>query len=390
MGRAASWTPRDTFSEAAKVTTVSHYAIGRAAWHTAQSMSRRPPHHTPHGFRNNYVDSVTRSLADLLRWQWNRWRLHLPPPPQVATPRVAPDVAFLRANAAAGASMVPAVTWIGHATTLVQASGLSVLTDPIFSRRASPLSFLGPRRAQRPGVELGELPHVDVVVISHNHYDHLDRASIRALARQPGGPPLFLVPLGIRPWLRDSSITHAVELDWWESHEHRGVQFHFTPAQHWSGRSLTDRNRTLWGAWSVFGPDFQWFFSGDTGYSRDFRDTRERFAARQSAERGGGFDVALIAVGACEPRWFMQPQHVDPAEAVQIHVDLAAKRSIGIHWGTFALADEPLDHAIAAVAAARAQAGVAEAGFFLTPLGAICRLPARSGIAAAAGPGAGG
>src|SRR6516165_4851517 len=119
------------------------------------------------------------------------------------TPRVAPDLAFLRANAAAGTAMVPAVTWIGHASTLVQLGGISLLTDPIFSERASPLSFAGPKRHVAPGIALGELPHIDAVVVSHNHYDHLDEASVRALAAQAAGPPLFVVPLGIKAWFAD-------------------------------------------------------------------------------------------------------------------------------------------------------------------------------------------
>jgi N-acyl-phosphatidylethanolamine-hydrolysing phospholipase D len=334
-------------------------------------------HHGPRGFRNNYVESVTKSLREVLRWQWSRLRSGLPPDPEVPTPRTAPDLGFLTRNAAAGARMLPSVTWIGHATTLVQAGGLNVLTDPIFSRRASPVQFAGPRRAQRPGIGLQELPRIDVVVISHNHYDHLDRGSIEALARQAGGSPLFLVPLGVKAWLERLRIARAVELDWWDSHAHAGVQFHFTPAQHWSGRSLRDRDKTLWGGWAVLAADFHWYFSGDTGYSADFVDTRRRFAERQSAAQGGGFDVALIAVGACEPRWFMQPQHVDPAEALQIHLDLGAKRSVGIHWGTFSLSDEPLDHPIKALAAARLAREVPAESFCLLAIGETRRLPAR-------------
>ena len=155
------------------------------------------------------------------------------------------------------------------------------------------------------------------------------------------------------------------------------TEFYFTPAQHWSARSPFDRNKTLWGAWSVLGEDFHWYFSGDTGYSPDFVDTQRHFADRQSVANGGGFDVALIAVGACEPRWFMQEQHVDPAEAVQIHVDLRAKRSVGVHWGTFALADEPLDHPIKALAAARAARGVSEEAFALMAVGETRRFPSR-------------
>jgi N-acyl-phosphatidylethanolamine-hydrolysing phospholipase D len=340
------------------------------------------PHHTPTGFRNNYTEVVDKSLGDLLRWRWEAFRQDLPPPPQAPTPAMAPDLAALRANAAAGAAMQPAVTWIGHATMLVQASGLNVLTDPVFSERASPVQFAGPRRAQPPGVALSDLPPIDVVVISHNHYDHLDRDSVVALNARSRGTTLFIVPLGIKPWMAGLGITRVVELDWWQSHVHQDVAFHFTPVQHWSARSLTDRHQTLWGGWAVLGPDFHWYFSGDTGYSRDFADTRAHFADSQRA--GGGFDVALIAVGAYEPRWFMKEQHVNPADAVQIHRDLGAKRSIGVHWGTFSLTDEPLDQPPRDLAEARRAQGVADDDFFLLAVGETRRLPARPGPGASA------
>ncbi len=333
-------------------------------------------HHTPHGFRNNYVLSVTKSLGEVLRWQFQRLRGGLPPKPTVATPCQAPDLEFIHRNAQAP-HMVPAVTWIGHASALVQSDGLNVLTDPIFSRRASPLRFLGPARAHPPGLELSQLPHIDVVVISHNHYDHLDHPSIVALSQQAGGSPLFLTPLGLKSWLARQGVDRAIELDWWQRHEVAGVEFHCTPAQHWSGRSLSDRNKTLWCAWSVLGTGTHWFFSGDTGYSRDFADTRQHFSARQGPEAGGGFDLALIAVGACLPRWFMQLQHVDISEAVQVHLDLGAKRSIGVHWGTFSLADEPLDQPIHELGAARAAKGVSEEEFFIMPIGATRQIPTR-------------
>jgi N-acyl-phosphatidylethanolamine-hydrolysing phospholipase D len=217
------------------------------------------------------------------------------------------------------------------------------------------------------------------VVISHNHYDHLDRASIIALSRQPGGSPLFLTPLGLKSWLRKLRIENAVELDWWQHHVHGGVDFHCTPAQHWSARGMYDRNKTLWCAWAVLGADFHWFFSGDTGYSQDFADTRRHFASKQTAEHGGGFDVALIAVGACLPRWFMRLQHVDLPEAVQVHLDLGAKRSLGVHWGTFSLSDEPLDQPIHELDAARREKGVAEDAFFIVPIGATRRIKPRHG-----------
>jgi N-acyl-phosphatidylethanolamine-hydrolysing phospholipase D len=306
-----------------------------------------PPHRGKAGFQNNYIDFQPKGLADLLRWRWSALRDGLPPPPKQPTPRRAPDVAFVRANAAAGAAMQPAVTWIGHATVLAQFGGLNVLTDPMFSERASPLSLLGPKRHAPPGLALTQLPHVDVVLVSHNHYDHLDDDSVRALNAQPGGPPLFIVPLGLRAWLAERGITSAVELDWWQSHAVAAaggaVEFALTPVQHWSGRSLTDRMETLWGGYAVFAPDFHLYFTGDTGYSRDFADIGQRYAPRQRVQDGGGFDLALIAIGAYEPRWFMASQHVNPAEAVQIHHDLRAKHSIGVHWGTFELTDEALD-----------------------------------------------
>jgi N-acyl-phosphatidylethanolamine-hydrolysing phospholipase D len=221
---------------------------------------------------------------------------------------------------------------------------------------------------------LAQLPHVHVVLVSHNHYDHLDEASVVALNQQAGGPPLFVVPLGLKPWLQQRGISNAVELDWWQSHTVAGVDVVLTPVQHWSGRGLTDRLATLWGGFAVFAPNFHWFFGGDTGYSKDFADIRQRFAARQA---GGGFDLALLPVGAYEPRWFMKNQHVNPAEAVQIHRDLGAKRSLGVHWGTFNLTDEALDAPPLALAQARRELGVADTDFVLIALGQTWQLPRR-------------
>ncbi len=332
-------------------------------------------HHRPAGFQNNYNEFTTKGLADFLRWQFAAARDGLPKPPQTVTPRVVPDRAFIAANANARTAMQPAITWIGHATVLAQLGGITLLTDPVFSDRASPLSFIGPRRQQAPGLSLAELPHVDVVLISHNHYDHLDEASVRALNAQPGGPPVFVVPLGLKPWLAELGIGNAVELDWWQSHSVRGVEVVLTPVQHWSGRGLTDRLATLWGGYAVFAPDLHLYFSGDTGYSKDFADIRRRFAERQG---GSGFDIALLAVGAYEPHWFMSTQHVTPAEAVQIHRDLNAKRSVGVHWGTFNLTDESLDEPPKALAAARRAAGVAYDEFFLLAIGETRKLARRT------------
>ena len=327
-------------------------------------------------FQNNHVEFEPKGLGALLQWKLEASREGLPKPPQQPTPRVEPDVAFLRANAVAGSAMVPSVTWIGHASTLVQAGGANVLTDPIFSERASPLSFLGPKRHLPPGLLIAELPRIDAVLISHNHYDHLDEASVRALAAQPNGPPLFVVPLGIKSWLARLGIDHAIELDWWQSARVGAVEIVFTPAQHWSGRSLTDRMETLWGSYAIFAPDFHVWFAGDTAYSKDFADIHRRFAARHGA--GRGFDLALLPIGAYEPRWFMRAQHIDPDEAVQIHRDLVAERSIGIHWGTFELTDESLDEPPQALARAARRAGLADDTFTVVAIGATQRFPPRS------------
>ena len=337
------------------------------------------PHHTPTGFKNNYGPSVTKGTGDFLRWQIERLRAGLPKPPQIPTPAVVADTALVAANSAVP-TMQPALTWVGHATMLVQASGLNVLTDPVFSDRASPVQFAGPKRAQPPGLSIDQLPSIDVVLISHNHYDHLDVNSVLALSKPKGSAavaPLFIVPLGLKPWFADLGITNVKELDWWDSFTVKGVEFHFTPVQHWSARGVGDRSHTLWGGWAVFGADFHWYFSGDTGYSQDFVATQKRYADRQSLAKGGGFDMALIAVGAYEPRWFMKEQHVNPEEAVQIHQDLKAKRSVGVHWGTFALTDEPLDQPPKDLAVALASRALGRDDFTLMAIGETRKIPAR-------------
>ena len=350
-------------------------------------------HHTPDGFKNNSTEGTVRPFSDLIRWRWAAYRNDLPPPPKTPTPVQAPDLASIHANARAGKAMQPMVTWIGHATALVQASGLNVLTDPIFSERAFPVQIAGPKRAQPPGVALADLPPIDVVIVSHNHYDHLDRLSVIALNAQASGSTMFLVPLGNKPWMENVGITNVIELDWWDSVTltrnkdgkparaapgQAGVEFYLTPVQHWSARGMGDRSKTLWGGWSVFGPDFHWYFGGDNGYSRDFTDTFNRFPGmRLPGNPSKLFDLALIPIGAYEPRWFMKEQHVNPLEAVQTHIDLGAVKSIGIHWGTFNLTDEALDQPPIDLIAARKTLGVSAVDFLLLKIGETWKTPAR-------------
>ena len=375
------------------------------------SFDRSKAHHTPDGFRNNDVGTVQKPFSDLLRWRLAALRDGLPLPPQTPVPMQAADLAFIHSNTVMGNAVSiqrvgtqirpdkstrlsvasaatsdtamtpqPAATWIGHATVLMQANGLNVLTDPIFSNRAFAVQIAGPQRAQPPGVALADLPRIDAVVISHNHYDHLDRNSVVALdarAKERGHDTLFLVPLGLKRWFSDLGITRVVELDWWQSYplvvEGVGAsEFTLTPVQHWSARSINDRSETLWGGWAATGSQTNWYFSGDTGYSKDFKRTHDFLSSK-----GIQLDLALLAIGAYEPRWFMTTQHMNPAEAVQAHLDLHARQSLGIHWGTFALTDERLDQPPKDLAVARTQAGVAVESFDVLPIGGTLLIGGR-------------
>ncbi|HSG20806.1 MAG TPA: MBL fold metallo-hydrolase, partial [Burkholderiaceae bacterium] len=287
-------------------------------------------HHTPEGFRN--VPATT-AHDGFWRWKWDQWWDDLPKPPAngYAFPVLQVDSAYLAANAGE-----VTLTWIGHATLLLQLGGVNILVDPMFSERASPLSFAGPKRKVPPAMALGDLPPIHIVLISHNHYDHLDLASVRALANQPSGAPRFFVPLGIKAWFADNvfngadaskdALERVVEQDWWEHTELLGLQVHQVPAQHFSARTPFDRNEVLWGGFVVEHPAFRFFWAGDTGYGPHFREIGRRF---------GPIDLAALPIGAYEPRWFMGPVHINPAEAVQAHEDLGARQSVGVHWGTF-------------------------------------------------------
>ena len=224
------------------------------------------------------------------------------------------------------------VMWIGHSTLLLNHSNLTVLTDPHLSERASPLTFLGPKRVTPQPLGVADLPPVDVVVISHNHYDHLDAVTIKSLVQlQPNVK--FLVPLGLKHLVEKWGAIAVQELDWWEKTKVKGVVIQPTPVQHWSKRTAFDRNKTLWSGWMLQWPDFSFFFAGDSGYSNDFKTVTEKLGAPT---------LAAIPIGAYEPRHFMKVAHLNPREAVQVFQDLNAKYAIGIHWGTFKLTLEPM------------------------------------------------
>jgi N-acyl-phosphatidylethanolamine-hydrolysing phospholipase D len=224
----------------------------------------------------------------------------------------------------------PSLTWIGHSTFLVRMDGVTFLTDPMFSDRAGPVPFVGPRRAVPPGVPLEALPPLDFVLLSHDHYDHADFPTVKALAARG---VRFVVPLGLGDWIRTAGGT-AIERDWWQSVELGGVSIHCVPAQHFSGRSLFDGGRRLWAGWLVVGPTRRFYHAGDTGYSADFAAIGERF---------GPIDLAAVPIGAYRPARMMHFVHATPEEALRIGLDVHARRIVGMHFGTFDLADEPLD-----------------------------------------------
>ena len=301
------------------------------------SGTESPPHHVPgRGFRNPWPDSAPRNPGDVLRWRRERRAQTLAPTPErgsflVATPEI------IRPRGGDGDF---AATWIGHSTVLLQFGGLNLITDPVFSQRAFPVQWLGPRRVMDPGLSIGELPPLDLVLLSHNHYDHLDRPAVKQIARKHPRAT-WVVPLGVRQYLRGCGVREIIELDWWDRTVVGGVTVTATPARHFSARGLTDRNRSLWSGFAVEAAGRRVWFAGDTAYHPEFGAIGERL---------GPFDLVMIPIGAYDPRWFMRVVHVDPEEAIRIYGEVTAPHAahpapvmLAIHWGTFRLTDEPMD-----------------------------------------------
>ena len=222
------------------------------------------------------------------------------------------------------------MTQVGHSTLYVTINGVNLLTDPIWSDRAAPVPFMGPKRYTPPALELKKLD-VDVVLLSHNHYDHLDYDSVLKI----GSKPTWIVPLGLSKTLRDFGVKKIIELDWWSGHRirmtHGEVDITLTPAKHWSSRTPFDRNRSLWGSFVVKSENKSFFFGGDSAYHDVFKIIGEKY---------GPFDFSALPIGAYKPRWFLKHNHMNPEEAVQVHKDIRSKQTVAIHWGTFPLSDE--------------------------------------------------
>ncbi|MGA7885485.1 MAG: MBL fold metallo-hydrolase [Acidobacteriaceae bacterium] len=221
------------------------------------------------------------------------------------------------------------VTFVNHATVLLQTGGLNLLTDPVWSDRVSPVSFAGPRRHRAPGIRFEDLPPIDAILLSHNHYDHLDAPTLRRLAAEH--KPAVFCPLGVAPLVRRCGLPEVHELDWWQATTWRGHGIHCVPAQHFSARTPFDRNRTLWCGWVVEAERGNLYFAGDTGFGNFLQEIDRCFAPIR---------LALLPIGAYEPEWFMGPVHMTPEQAVDARTIIGANVAIGIHFGTFSLADD--------------------------------------------------
>lgn len=334
---------------------------GCASFEFAPRDRSAPAHHGPRAFHNIPAEPSFSFWAQL------RCLLGLVPAdppaidpalvPSVFNPEIVkPDLAqILRPDPAA-----IQVTWIGHSTFLIQVDGLNILTDPVFSRRASPFSFAGPERLAPPGLDFKDLPAIDVVLISHNHYDHLDKGTLQRL----GNGPRSFVPLGHHRRLAEWGIFRVSELDWWQTSFVGSLLVHCVPARHNSNRGLFDIDRDLWAGWVLETGRGKIYFAGDTGYGPHFREIAARF---------GPVRLALLPIGHYGPHRLVRPVHMDPAEAVQAHLDLAAELSIAMHWGTFPMSPvppaEPLAEPPVYLRLALSRTGIPAGTFLLMKIG---------------------
>lgn len=334
--------------------------------------SVKKTHHTDDGFKNVYVEDNDKSFFDFLEMRFlgdEEWADHASLAHQVPIQQV--DIERLKAKSdMCSDTDRPLVTWLGHSMFLVQHKGLTLLTDPIFSERASPLSFAGPKRYVAHAMNYADLPSIDIVVISHNHYDHLDNDTIEQLVTHSAkqvSPIQFFVPLGLKTHLvgEGANPNDVSELDWWgkaiATNAFSSAEIQALPSQHWSARGLSDRLQTLWASWAIKFDDFTLWFAGDTGYN----DVQ----FKQIGNVLGSVDLALIPIGGYAPRWFMQKYHVDPGEAVKIHLDINAKKSIGMHWGTFPVTAEAPGEPVKVLTQEKVAQGIEDQSFITLSIG---------------------
>eukprot|EP01080_Neovahlkampfia_damariscottae_P000479 gene479-6889_t len=278
-------------------------------------------------FKNTAKTWKLASMTDILKWSFNRKQPTIPGTDVL--PILKPNLTLIQQPKHKLQS-----TWIGHSTCLVQMNNKNFLTDPIFSSYAAPLQIPGfPKRIREvhDDLKIEKLPKIDYVVVSHNHYDHLDFNSIKTLKKIHD--PVFIVPSKLNLWFYRNGINKVIDLSWWQSHKEDNIEITLLPVQHWSHRNMFDRFKTLWGSFMISDGEKSVYFTGDTGYSSDFKEIGEKFK---------NVDLALIPIGAYEPRHIMKYQHINPEEAIQIAIDINAKKSMAMHWSTFILTDEPI------------------------------------------------
>ncbi|MCB2154017.1 MBL fold metallo-hydrolase [bacterium] len=309
-------------------------------------------------FSNQVPIANKNRFATFLKWRFTadpgEWRDFKPADPGPAPPERVGDGEMR-------------VTFVNHATVLLQMDGLNILTDPIWSERASPFTWIGPKRVHPPGIRFEDLPPIDAIVISHNHYDHLDLTTLKRLAKTHD--PTIYVPLGNDLYLRRQGLTNCKAMDWWDDVKLAdNVELTFVPAQHWSGRGTRDRRKTLWGGYVVKGPAGVAYYAGDTGTGPHFEQVKERFGAPR---------VAMLPIGAYKPIWFMGPMHMTPREAVEAHQLLEAGTSLAVHYGTFELADDGQDDAPRDLRKARKELDVSEEEFWMLDPGEGRSVPQR-------------
>lgn len=299
---------------------------------------------------------VDKSFFDMLRWRFRRevgpWRDWVDAAPGPRPPA--------RVNGGA-----VRVTFVNHATVLVQTGGVNILTDPIWSGRASPLSWMGPRRVRPAGIRFEDLPPIDAVVVSHNHYDHMDLQSLKRLSDRDH--PRILVFLGNRALLEKADIRNVREIDWWQHEDIRGVRIHGVPAQHWSARGTRDRYRTLWGGFVIESSGGNIYFAGDTGEGPHFDTIAERF---------GPLRLAMLPIGAFRPEWFMAEAHLSPSQAIHVHERLKARRGMAIHFGTFSLGDDGEEEPVRVLRETMARKSVSSDSFWVLEFGEGREVPA--------------
>jgi N-acyl-phosphatidylethanolamine-hydrolysing phospholipase D len=330
--------------------------VNAAAEEGAPQGKLTPAHHTINGFRNIY-DNPEHGFADFLRWKLGRvpneepaitHALMIPYAPDI----VAPDYQLI---AHPDPSKIQ-ITWIGQSTFLIQVDGINILTDPVFSGRLSPVGGIGFKRKSPPGIPFGRLPPIHAVLISHNHYDHLDLYTVKKL----GNKPKYFVPLKLGQWFRNQKITNYEEMDWWDTSMFKGIRIVSVPSQHFSRRTVRDGNKTLWAGWVLETKRGKILFAGDTGYASHFKEIREKL---------GPMRLALLPIGSYRPRWYMKTIHMDPPDAVSAHKDLQAQQSIAMHWGTFYIADEPLGEPPLYLKKAMKEASMAADSFLVMKFG---------------------